>query len=229
VQRDDLSIVKGLIERGSSVDAIDHHNEYTPLHVSTRNTTSACQCIMSFLLAKGTSPTAQAAESEAPLHGACRNGNLVVVKVLLDFEPELIEAKSSRDWMALHFAACVPTAERCIEVSKPLLARGADIEVRDVTGWTALHHAIAGGLSDFIDFIWFLVVDKNAAVNVSQNIAGSGCDTPLHLAVVRGDVDIVRFLLDHGAKMEAKDSLGRTPLLRVSPADEGGEIKSDIV
>jgi hypothetical protein len=73
------------------------------------------------------------------------------------------------------------------------------------------------------------VVDKIAAVNVSKNLAGSGCDTPLHFAVVRGNVDIVRFLLDYDANMEAKDSLGRTPLLRFSLADEGGKIKPDIM
>jgi hypothetical protein len=35
--------------------------------------------------------------------------------------------------------------------------------------------------------------------------------TPLHDAVVRGP-DVLRFLLDHGAKLDVKDKRGRMPL-----------------
>jgi hypothetical protein len=52
------------------------------------------------------------------------NGNIVPAIMLLDFNPKLIEARSSRNWTALHFAACGPRAEQCIEVSKLLLANG---------------------------------------------------------------------------------------------------------
>lgn len=36
--------------------------------------------------------------------------------------------------------------------------------------------------------------------------------TPLHIAVERGDADIVRALLGVGAKVDVRDSSGSTPL-----------------
>jgi len=36
--------------------------------------------------------------------------------------------------------------------------------------------------------------------------------SPLHLAVLRGDASMVRLLLDHGAKVTARDACGDTPL-----------------
>lgn len=35
---------------------------------------------------------------------------------------------------------------------------------------------------------------------------------PLHKAVARGDVAIAKLLLDHGATIDMKDPMGRTPL-----------------
>ena len=37
--------------------------------------------------------------------------------------------------------------------------------------------------------------------------------TPLHFAVDRGEVDIVKQLLDSGAEVNAQDSSGETPLM----------------
>jgi ankyrin repeat protein len=48
-------------------------------------------------------------------------------------------------------------------------------------------------------------VDINAATDKTLN-------TALHAAAGRGTDDIVQFLADHGAKVDAKDSKGRTPM-----------------
>jgi ankyrin repeat protein len=93
----------------------------------------------------------------------------VAARVLLGFDQKLIEARSSRNWTALHFAACGPRAEQCIEVSKLLLANGADINAQDTEGLTVLHRTIANDPSDTVHFIWFLVEDNKANVNGPQN------------------------------------------------------------
>lgn len=43
--------------------------------------------------------------------------------------------------------------------------------------------------------------------------------TPLHLAAWHGHADCVRFLLDNGGDVEAKDEIGRSPL--ISAAQNG--------
>jgi ankyrin repeat protein len=63
--------------------------------------------------------------------------------------------------------------------------------------------------------------DNIADVNSSENLGGSECDTPLHIAIAREDLYIVRFLLDYGANIEARDSLGRTPILKAMLGEEG--------
>ena len=47
-------------------------------------------------------------------------------------------------------------------------------------------------------------VDINAATDKTLN-------TALHAAAGQGTDDIVQFLADHGAKLDAKDNKGRTP------------------
>ena len=47
------------------------------------------------------------------------------------------------------------------------------------------------------------------------NVRDKGYDgiTPLHAAIETGNIEITQFLLDHGAKVNARDSLKRTPLM----------------
>jgi ankyrin repeat protein len=40
--------------------------------------------------------------------------------------------------------------------------------------------------------------------------------TPLHLAIVRGHLDVVRFLVHEGAKLDVTDSEQRTPLVKAT-------------
>ncbi len=54
-----------------------------------------------------------------------------------------------------------------------------------------------------------LCLDQGADVN----LPGAGGNTALHDAVTgRGDLDIIRYLVEHGASLEAKNERGQTPL-----------------
>ncbi len=86
-----------------------------------------------------------------------------------------------------------------------LLERGADIEVRNKGGLTALHAAAYGGNLDVVK----LLVAKGAAVNDNKNFYQM---TPLHAAAEEGHADVVAFLLANKADIEAKERNGYTPL-----------------
>jgi ankyrin repeat protein len=108
------------------------------------------------------------------------------------------------------------TADGNIDEVKSLLSQGADVNVRDTFGQTALHHAIVKGHEKIVE----LLINRGSNIDAKDN-AGR---TPLHYAAgagglygVRdwaqaGDPNIVRILFDKGANINAADKEGRTPL-----------------
>ena len=75
---------------------------------------------------------------------------------------------------------------------------------------TPLHYAAFCGMHDIATF---LVVEH------SQDVNARGFDrkeTPLHVALRQGHVEVIRVLLEHGANAEARDKHNRTPLLWAS-------------
>ena len=83
-------------------------------------------------------------------------------------------------------------------------------------GQTPLHIATIDGHTGIVDYI----LKEHTAVRIedilsAQDISGA---TPLHEAVRYGRVDIARLLLAAGAKVNAMDSLGKTPILLIIPA-----------
>jgi uncharacterized protein len=86
-----------------------------------------------------------------------------------------------------------------------LLERGADINIRNKRGLTALHAAAYGGNLQVVE----LLVAKGASVNDSSNLFKM---SPLHAAAEEGHADVVKALLDAKAAIEAQERNGYTPL-----------------
>ncbi len=104
-----------------------------------------------------------------------------------------------------------------IEVMRLLLESGADPNIATVQGSTALMAAaginwIPGqtftrGEADYVEAVK-LCLDRGAPVNASNSLGL----TAMHGAANRGWTSIMQILADHGAKIEAKDKEGRTPM-----------------
>lgn len=100
--------------------------------------------------------------------------------------------------LALHVA----TKSEDLDVVKLLLSFGAQVDVKDQNGFTALHKAT--GNEDIVEFL----INNGANVN-SNSLYG----TPLHEAVRRRCARVVQVLLDHGALVDATCELhNSTPL-----------------
>ena len=87
---------------------------------------------------------------------------------------------------------------------KTLLAKGAEVDVKNKWGETPLHEAAEHGHLDVVKAL----LAKGAEVD-AKNKHGK---TPLHLAAKDGNLDVVKELLAKGAEVDAKDEDGRTPL-----------------
>jgi ankyrin repeat protein len=122
---------------------------------------------------------------------------------------------SQDGWTALHFGAWAGRAE----IVQELLRQGADLHLQDKVGWGLLFHAFR---------MHFLSVNK-ACCSVAKQKIGDMCSirhqqeasdsalaqvgrTPLHLASLRGQAEVVGILCDSGAHINARDSDGIAPI-----------------
>jgi len=87
---------------------------------------------------------------------------------------------------------------------KYFVSKGADVNLKDVNGFTPLHVMAVIWRIDLVEFL----VSQGANVNAKSN---NGF-TPLHLPAGYGRIDVVKFLVSKGADVNAKDNDGVTPL-----------------
>jgi ankyrin repeat protein len=104
-----------------------------------------------------------------------------------------------------------------------LLGHGANPNLPNVRGLTPVMAAAGLGSIDADTRGWFtsedvqkrsidsldLLLTAGGEINLSESQRGQ---TPLHGAAFWGWNDVVRFLVDHGARLDAKDARGMTPV-----------------
>jgi Ankyrin repeats (many copies) len=90
------------------------------------------------------------------------------------------------------------------DVLADLIQRGAELESKDVDGYTALMYACNGGKMRSVE----LLVDAGADVNARDNQNS----TPVMFAAQHGHVEIVKALVEHGADTDARGDHGLTAL-----------------
>lgn len=89
-----------------------------------------------------------------------------------------------------------------------VLAEKADINLKDDNGNAPLHLAVFKNRDALVD----LFLEKNPDVNVGGTRGKLENQTPLYAAVIQGNADLVKKLLDRGAKPNIADSEGGLPL-----------------
>ncbi|KAK3393545.1 ankyrin repeat-containing domain protein [Podospora didyma] len=147
----------------------------------------------------------------APLHRAVIGGDQEIVRLLLTTnlgDKKFLQAKDSRGLTALRYAM---SSQRLFPIMKMLIIQfGASCEVRDETGATVLHYAIAAGVQhgeDLDELVHFLVKNAEGLINVQDHIHQL---TPLMLAAEMGQHFHVYLLLQGGANMDLKNVSGLT-------------------
>jgi ankyrin repeat protein len=181
----------------------------------------------------GINPNAQNSEGRTVLINAAARGELDVVNVLLSRGVD-VNVKDNRGYTALAHAieARYPEVEEALlnrpeldpnaggllgrpillayvwrdnkKATERLLALGANVNLRDADGDTALHGAAETGNVE----IMRLLLDKRADPNTRNKEGG----TPLMWAAVFGNDDAARLLLSRGANASLKDNDGITAL-----------------
>nr|WP_306800210.1 ankyrin repeat domain-containing protein [Endozoicomonas sp. YOMI1] len=92
---------------------------------------------------------------------------------------------------------------------KALIHAGAQLDIRDNSGCTAMHYAVDRYyIHCSFDASLGLLIKAKAALDVPDHNG----DTVLHLAAFNGNLKVVRMLLNAGADYRVTNNLGRTPL-----------------
>jgi ankyrin repeat protein len=141
--------------------------------------------------------------STQDLHGACKLGDINIIKLAFDSNPEKINEKDTQvkniqlGWSPLY--RTVISGQ--IDAARFLLEQGADPNMSNNLGETPLHQAADNGNSDMAK----LLLNFGAQANYQQNEG----DTPLHHSAFRGDSEMIELLLEARASPNIRNKVVR--------------------
>jgi ankyrin repeat protein len=155
-----------------------------------------------------------------PTHNAsffklCQEGELDIVRAMVERTQVELEHVGVYDWKPLHTAA----DKGHLPVVQYLCEQGADKEARDDGGKTPLHKAARHRHLPVVQYLCEQGADKEARTD-------SGW-TPLHFAALNGHLPVVQYLCEKGADKEARDDGGMTPLHLAEGAVDGKDMDDD--
>jgi ankyrin repeat protein len=209
-----LAVVRLLLDAGADPDCrASDYGGWTPLHLAYHE-------------GHGPAPYAEVAllltqrGATVDLWAAASSGDVERLRALLDADPAGVNARGPNEATSLHFAATA-------EVVRELLARGADLTVRDTYGRTPGQAIAAYGARrkdaarEALDASgeWNLrlacalgEVERARTFLDAGETGGLNGATPLHVAAATGQAEITRLLLARGYDPNAPDAEGIRPL-----------------
>ena len=227
-----LDIVKHLMESGADIESLQRslktppsRLDYTPLFVATEY---GKLDVLQYLISKGADPDHRDASGVSPLYRAAQLPNAKAVEILLQQNVSLdVRSRTNSEEATLAHVARGEVLAKLLEKGAPaknvkeleytalhahaesaddvrlLLEHGADPNIREPhTGRTPLFEASwAGNLKAMNDLV------KAGAELTAQDFEG---DTVLHRAAYGDNVELVKWLLRHGANPKTKNVHGKT-------------------
>ncbi|KAL6468508.1 hypothetical protein MHYP_G00220320 [Metynnis hypsauchen] len=193
-----LERCKELVEAGYDVRQPDKEN-VTLLHWAAINNRAD---LVKYYIAKGAVVDQLGGDlNSTPLHWAIRQGHLQMVIQLLRYgaDPTLADGEGYR---GLHLAVLF----QHMPIAAYLMAKGQEVDVPDSNGQTPLMLAAQKIIGpEPTNFLLKCNASVNAVDKVNRN-------SPLHCAVLAGNVDAVHILLEAGASVDLQNANGHTPI-----------------
>ncbi len=219
-----LDVLKLLKEKGADL-SLTTSDTKTHLHLAAQAHKASEEDrleILNYLLENSAPIEEKTKYGSTALHFASLIGHLSITERLLEVgaNPHAL----NQDWdTPLHFAVQKMDNVPLIEV---LINAGANLEARNIYGYTVLHCAT---LSDDPEVIQFIVHEtkKRVSISIHQSVNAANLDgeTPLMLAIQRKKVNAIKKVIALGANLQLKNSEGKTALdLAMEPDNKEREI-----
>ena len=199
-----------LLARDSSGRSPLHFAAQYGLHLVCRIIIEHLQAWNIFHVEQGIDgPPWQDAEGWAPLHLSVIGGHPLTTQVLLDSEKwhsstatrVSVRKNSPKSSAVLALA----TKENFVHILRLLVAAGVDINYQDEQGETALHIAARLGNDDCAR----ILLEGSSIQKANTELTEKNYEwTPLFVASVDGNLDIVELLIEAGTDLERLDSSG---------------------
>jgi len=177
-----------LLDRGAKIDVKDYGNS-TPLYYAIYKGNKE---LAELFIKRGAKPYLE--DGRTPLH-CVRTLELAEYFIAKGFD---VKARNKKGATPLHSAAT-------LEIAKLFISKGADVNGRDNDNSTPLHNAATVEIAD-------LFISKGADVNA---IDKSGFN-PLYNAVYKQDINLLKFLISKGARVDIKPVNNNDSLLAIA-------------
>ena len=217
-----------LLENGAEIDPLDEEHR-TPLIWAAGE---GHPDMVRLLLDHGADCMVQDEGGWTALDESAPPGYDSIVRILINHHLPIIHSKDNDSYTALHH-----TAGQCHDSTvQILLESGIDIDVRNRYGRTALFGAVGSGHEEtvrlFLEYGTDIHITNNAGwsvlhiaafyghVSVGALLLDHGADidyqtdgmTPLHIAVLRKNIDFVELLLEYETNCMVQNNYGHTAL-----------------
>ncbi len=134
-----------------------------------------------------------------PLHG---NGGVIFRPSQVPNVLENLHETDSEGWTPLH-SACI---NNNVPLALDLLRYGSLYDAPTLKGYTALHLCVYSGCDRVAEELVNVYKAEINAQTLHEKM------TPLHIACQKGRLNLTQFLVQHGADVNAKTVIMRTPL-----------------
>jgi ankyrin repeat protein len=203
----DIGLIKRLLDQGIDIN-IRSNGNVVPLHYAAL---AARRDAAEYMLEQGADPNIADDDGEAPLHEAIigdwrdtTGASFEIVKMLIDHGAD-INHQTNNGLPPMFWTIY----NENIEMMKYLLEHGADANIASNEGVTALHEVILRGFNDYVD----LLLKHGARIDMKEEVDGF---TPLHLAALRGKMDVVKSIISGLDDINVKDNHNHTALYYAS-------------
>lgn len=230
----DTVVITELLARGADVNAADREGR-TPLLWSLQSThyqsdEARLEQVVKLLLSRGANINAADKAGATPMDAALRLGRIPLVEAVARaggrFPPDalfktlalgtnvpLIQLLMGRpkdldltlrNGSGKTLAHLAAQSDKLLFLLRWLAERGADLQIRDNRGNTVLAEAALFDCIPAMDFLLGKGLKLDAASRDGEQVA--------HMGAYGGRYPVMKWLVDHGADLQARDKWGRRPL-----------------
>ncbi|HXK50025.1 MAG TPA: ankyrin repeat domain-containing protein [Clostridiales bacterium] len=160
--------------------------------------------MLKILLAAALLTAVSAVSGITDIKTAITNGDIVLVKSMIEGNKDLLESRIDTYFTPLNFASL----EGKTDLVKYLVDKGANISTRDREGSIPLQNAAIKGYFDIVK----ILVEKGSDVNYKDD----NDVTPLHFACMSGNLELVKYLVEKGADVSSVSKAGRQPVFEAA-------------